>query len=381
VVTDLHPRDEKVLTAKALAYEVLAQREQSLRKEGDDRFREVDESIGSIETLPGAAEAQVSLNTFLGEALAYLDGRLTRTFKKAGPVKSYLAHLQQTIKNPVSITTQCQQWLAALHAIGARYLKQYSLSPAAIPKMRLGMDVDSSCCLRGLSGKTEEEDKERTIWVYYTTKEFRLESYFAIPYILSHEFWCHGLSKRCSGQKNPSEEPPVFGCSPKDAFEEGWMDFVQHQILSDEIRRIIGDGGLHPVFRRHCTGCYEERNDRAKRNDLYYGGLVAEYFLGFLGQWSEHLGGMDARHLFYQLSLDLNALGCSGEAKGELVDELAWRVGAQAPGEEMRPAVAKQYDHRIEKSKKYLASGLRSMMSDRGILPNHFLKMLKIEPL
>src|SRR5713226_3987657 len=122
VVTDLHPRDEKVLTAKALAYEVLAQREQSLRKEGDDRFREVDESIGSIETLPGAAEAQVSLDKFLGEALAYLDGRLTRTFKKPGPVKAYLAQLRQTIKNPVSITTQCQRWLAALHAIGARYL-------------------------------------------------------------------------------------------------------------------------------------------------------------------------------------------------------------------------------------------------------------------
>ncbi len=378
--TDLHPRDEKVLTAKALAYEVLAQREQSLRKEGEDRFTEVDLSVRSIENLPGAGAAHVSLDRFLDEALEYLERRLTPVFKKPAPVKAYLTQLQQTFKSPVRITTQCEQWLDALHGVGQHYLNEYSLSPSAIPKMQLRQDVDQTCRLRGLSGKTEEEDDQRTIWVYYATKEFRLESYFAIPYILSHEFWCHGLSKRCSGEKNPSDQTTVFGCSPKDAFEEGWMDYVQHEILLAEISKIVGGYRLAPVFARHCTACYEDRNDRVHRNDLYYGTLVADYFLRFLEQLSAVVRGIDARHLFYQFSLDLNALDCSSDAKGEVLDELARRLGVQASDEEIRPSVALDYDRRIAGSRKQLAAEVQSMISGGGIRPDSFFKLLKIKP-
>lgn len=80
MVNDLHPRDEKVLTAKAIAYEVLARREQSLRNEGEDRFRELEASSASIENLPSAGAAHVSLDKFLQEVVAYLDVRLTPTF-------------------------------------------------------------------------------------------------------------------------------------------------------------------------------------------------------------------------------------------------------------------------------------------------------------
>jgi hypothetical protein len=67
VVSELHPPDEKVLTAKAIAYEVLTRRELSLRNEREDRFRELESSIASIENLPSAGAAHVSLDKFLQE--------------------------------------------------------------------------------------------------------------------------------------------------------------------------------------------------------------------------------------------------------------------------------------------------------------------------
>jgi hypothetical protein len=378
VVSTLHPRDEKVLTAKAIAYEALAGREQSLRREGEDRFQEVDSSIGSIETLKRAGLAHISLDKFLQDAVDYLDARLTPTFEDPAALKAYIAHLKLVIRKPVSLTKQCQKWFAEMQTIGERYLKQYSLSLDTLPKMQLGLEVYRDCRLRGLSGKTDEKDGERVICVYYATKKFSFESYFAIPYILSHEFWCHGLSKRCSGQRNLAEEKLAFGCSPRDAFEEGWMDSVQHRILLAEMERILGSSRLLPHFERHCTACYTERNDRATRSGLYYGTLVADYFWNFLEQWAIELGNVDARHLFFQLSLDINALDYPAEAKGELVDVLARRLGAQDPEEELRPSVIANFDRKIAASKKQLAADLKPLISGSSIRPDNLFKVLKI---
>jgi hypothetical protein len=156
------------------------------------------------------------------------------------------------------------------------------------------------------------------------------------------------------------------------------MDSVQHRILSAEMEGVLGSSPLQPHFERHCTACYGERNDRATRTGLYYGTLTADYFWNFLQQWSKELGNVDAKRLFFQLSLDINALNWPAETKGELVDVLARRLGVQDSEEDLRPSVISDFDHRIAARKEQLAKELKPLISEGAIHPEELFKVLKI---
>jgi len=373
--TEIHLVDEKTLTAKALAYDVLARQEPNWLSERPDAVKNLEQSIGGLSALAGASDAKVTLSKFLEQGIAHIESSLGLVIGRSSRLLvDYVGEMDRSLKTWPPLSKQSQAWLRSIHALGVRYLDQHTLKKEAAPRPNLFQDVKPEVCRLGaLAGVTEEEHAQRIIWIYYHPEEFKLESYFALPYVVSHEFWCHVLSRLPPGRGGGT-----FGCSSRHFFEEGWMDHVQLEILKREMVPILGGYERAGTFEWHCEAFHHLRNNRSGYRPVLHGVQVARQFQAFLHQYRDELGIGDADVAFFQVSLDLNLLCDLDSAKSRLVIEVGDRLLTSGPREKERPSTARQLAKQIPSRRDEFLKQVKKVTSGGHIDPNGLLKVLKI---
>jgi hypothetical protein len=380
--TKLHPVDEKTLTAKAVAFRVLSRHQFNWDKELD-ALGKLKESIVAAGTLHKAEHANVGVPGFLREHFAYIETSVSPLLAKKSPLLgAYLSDLSEAHKRWISIAAEAEQWLRNIEALGTDYLKRYTMRKVKFPKTRLYQQVSADdCALRGLGGLTLEENAERIIWLFYDAQTFHLASYFSIPYVLSHEFWCHALSRLDSAETTKKRTEEIFGTDPSNTFEEGWMDYVHIEILLREMPRIIGSELDETYFDDHSRTSHESRTNKPGTIAAHHGYLVARRFHSFLEQNRNRLKIQDPWEVFLQLSLDLNLLPGDPDPKSYSVAELGNRLGISALGEKARASVSRKMAQSLLAKHEALAKTLLSILTPAGIPAEKFLKLMQTKPL
>jgi hypothetical protein len=381
--TKLTLTDEKILTAKALAFDVFVLHERVWLTDHAEAVERLEQFIDGFGSLAVASDSTVDLEEFLNHGIAFIETSLGPVLGDDSPLlAAYVSHLKQSRKKWCPISTQAEQWLGSMLELGRKYLDQCSRREVTVPKVRLYSDMqEKSSPLQGLGGKTDEEGGERVIWIFYFPPHFRLESYFSIPYVLSHELWCHVLSGLASGGGRTKGKSEIFGCSPRNIFEEGWMDYVQFKILEKEMETVLGESGRIAAFQDRSEAFHQLRNSRAGYRPVRYGALAARQFHGFLELYAEQLKVSDPDALFFQISIDLNLLQGLTDAKCDLVVELGRVLGVFAPEERGRASIERNWIKQIEGKRGLLANEIGKALKNGHLSPAEFFKILRIKGL
>jgi hypothetical protein len=377
--THLHPVDEKTLTAKAMAFSVLLKHEHRWSKEEPGALLRLEESIRAAGVLQGASTASVGLPVFLKEHRDYIRSTVAPLVAKPSALLDpLLDDLDGVGRNFVPLSKQAERWLANIQTVGNEYLKRHATRKVKLPRIHLYHEANpSNCALRGLGGVTHEENGERIIWLSYDPERFGRDTYFSIPYVLSHEFWCHAISRL--PLKKGADRTSVFGADPANAFEEGWMDYIQLGIFQRELSRIVATDLVH--FDDHAESFHHERNRQPGNQFVHLGVMAAKRFEALLDQHEREWGLSDSTSTFLQASLDLNLLPDHEDAKSDLVVELAGHLGVSAPEEGTRLALARDRDRLLEAKRRALAAGIKRALSKGNLDPVDFIKLLKIKPI
>jgi len=386
----LHPFDEHVLTAKAMAFSVLEQHAQFWTDEHLPLLAELEAAIGTAELLRTAARENVALTTFLKDYVGSIDTRVRPLVKKSPELfDAYLDNLQGAQSDWSPITQQADRWFDRLKIIGADYLQRFTTEKTKMPPIRLEQKVSPQhCTLRGLGGVTDEDKSGRIITLFYDREAFGKHSFPSIPYILSHEFWCHGLS-RLVAEETRNESPPrvnneedsdmPFGTDPANGFEEGWMDFVQLKILERELHRFTDIPQFEALFHSHSTSCQSERNSQHGNAVVRHGVTVAERFYSFLEQSFDSLTVAELDAAFLGTSLDLNLLSSHLSDKPGLVIDLGYKLGVSAARERIRAGLNRDGDVALVSRRAQLRLDLAAIRTSSGFPPHALLKLLKIK--
>jgi hypothetical protein len=383
----LHPFDEHVLTAKAMAFSVLARHAHFWTDEHRPLLVQLETAIGRAELLRSAARENVALPTFLKDYIKDIEKNFGPLVKKNPELfQRYLNELRRVQKNWPPIAQQVQKWFDNLKIIGADYLNRLSTEKPKLPPIRLEQAVSpADCTLRGLGGVTDEDKDGRFIKLFYDREAFGKESFLSIPYVLCHEFWCHGMSRLVArktkgdphAEECEEEDDVPFGTDPANGFEEGWMDFVQLEILGRELERFLGMPQFAALFHKHSASCQTERNEQDGNAVVLQGVMVAEWFYDFLERTFENLTARELESVFLQTSLDLNLLSHHLNDKPELVINLGYKLGVSASREYVPPAAMRDRDLAVYSRREQLRLELSAMMTPTGIPVYEFLKLLK----
>src|SRR6266403_3960230 len=373
--------DEKILTAKALAFDVFVLHERAWLADRAEAVERLEQSVDGFGSLAVASDSTERLEEFLDHGIAFLESSLGPVLGDDSPLLLvYVSHLNQSRKKWLPISVQAEQWLGRMQKLGQKYLGQCSKEKLTVPKVRLYSDMQQkSCPLHGLGGLTDEEEGERVIWIFYFPPDFCLEGYFSIPYVLSHEFWCHawsGLAPKGAKRKSKSE---LFGCSPRNIFEEGWMDYVQFKILEKEMEAILGESSRVATFQDQSEAFHQLRNSRSGYRPVRYGALAARQFHGFLEQYADQLKVSDPDALFFQVSMDLNLLPGLADAKCDLVVEVGHHLGVFAPEEKGRSFIERNWNKNVDEKRKWLAGEIGKALKDSYLSPVDLFKILKVK--
>lgn len=323
-------QDEKILTAKRLAFRNLWRLDRDLfvrddHSEMKDVHQVCLQQVSIISVMQQTKENSVSLAEFLIGLPSYFERVLRNSFppEKQAKLDMFLAHLGLEANQCVSIIDDCNCWLARLREHGADYLIRNVDVAVSIPATPLCFDVDDRPMLDAAGGKTTQQGDwaERIVELCFDPKEFSIRSYFSALCVLSHEFWCHSLSRLRVHPEIPAAAPQEsWGCDPGDLWEEGWMDFVQSLILEWEIDGIVNDPMYVAAFFDNCGRFASSRNDPSCGHARSFGYRTAQHFYQFL------------RHSFRQtdhfaclvlLSLELNTIDCSSDLKKDFVAKVS----------------------------------------------------------
>jgi len=390
VPSALHPFDEHVLTAKAMAFSVLARHSHLWIDEHLPLLSELETVIGKAELLRKVARENVALPTFLKDYVGNIESTVGPLVKNSPQLfEGYLADLQGIRPEWPPISQQVERWFDNLKTIGADYLKHSTTEKPKLPPIHLEQKVSpEDCTLRGLGAATNEDRGGRIITLFYDREAFGKESFLSIPYMLSHEFWCHGLSRLAAKktgkgkrreEDDEGEDDEPFGTDPSNGFEEGWMDFVQLEILGRELRPFIGMPSFEALFHSHSAGCQVQRNAQKGNAVISHGVSVADRFYTFLEQSFDGLSVKELTSVFLQTSLDLNLLSNRLGDKPGLVINLGHKLGVSAASERVRPEVMRDRDLAIVSMREQLRLDLSSMLTKTGFPAIDLLKLLKIK--
>jgi len=392
VPSSLHPFDEHVLTAKAMAFSVLARHAHLWIDEDLPLLFELETTIGKAELVRKVARDNVALPTFLESYVEHIESSVMPLVKKGSKLfELYLADLQNIQSDWPPICRQVDRWFDNLKIIGADYLERFTTEKPKLPPIRLEQRVSAQdCTLRGLGGDTNKDDDGcgRIITLFYDREAFGKESFLSIPYMLSHEFWCHGLcrlvSQKTGNGERAEEDDEVesdetFGTNPADGFEEGWMDFVQLEILGKELHRFIDMTAFEALIHSHSAACQFERIAQKRNAVVRHGVAVADRFYAFLEQSFENLSAKDLHSAFLQTSLDLNILSLRTSGKPELVINLGHKLGVSAAGERLRSEVLHDRDLVILSMHEQLQQDLSALLTPTGLPASKLFKLLKIK--
>jgi hypothetical protein len=389
IPSPLHPFDEHVVTAKAMAFSVLARHEQFWTDEQLPLLAELETTIGRAELLRKVARENVALQTFLEDFVANIESSVGPLVKKSPqPFDAYLSELQSVRNDWPPIAQQVQRWFDNLKAIGTDYLERFTTEKPKLPPIRLEQSASPEhCTLRGIGGVTDEDGDGRCITLFYDRETFGKESFLSIPYVLSHEFWCHGLSRLVSKKTGTEEQreedeegesDELFGTDPSNGFEEGWMDFVQLEILGTELRRFIGMPPFEALFHSRSASCQSERNSKKGNAVISHGVTVADRFYTFLEQSFDDLTARELKSVFLRTSLDLNLLSHRLSDKPGLVINLGHKLGVSAANERARPSVMRDRDLAILSMREQLRLDLSVLFVQTGFPAYDLLKLLKL---
>jgi hypothetical protein len=390
VPSPLHPFDEHVLTAKAMAFSVLARHSHLWIDEHLPLLADLETAIRKAESLRKVARENVALSTFLKVYVGSIEAEVGPLVKKNPQLfEGYLADLQGIQTDWPPISQQVARWFDNLRIIGADYLERSTTEKPKLPPIRLQQRVNpEDCTLRGLGAVTNEDGGGRIITLFYDREAFGKESFLSIPYMLSHEFWCHGLSrltakKMAKGERQNEDDEEIsegpFGTDPANGFEEGWMDFVQLEILGKELHLFIGMPPFEALFHSHSASCQFERNAQKGNAVIRHGVTVADRFYRFLEQAFENLSVKELKSVFLQTSLDLNLLPHRLSDKPDLVINLGHQLGVSAAGERVRPAVVRDRDLAILSMHDQLRLDLSAMLTQTGFPANELLNLFKLK--
>ncbi|HKD82588.1 MAG TPA: hypothetical protein VKH81_23055 [Candidatus Angelobacter sp.] len=353
-IYELNPQEELALTAQAAAYRAFAHHEVQLfaGRPGVEDLPARQQVLKAIGSLYAVRLPDTDRAAFIAQVAEHLGASLKNFFD---PQKSALNYFLTTYKNEAlkfsSIGTEVESWLAKFNKVAAGYF-----GPATIerefPKLRLLFEIDERLKL-GVSGRTElntEDIKsaDRNIVIRFNPAQFNAESYFAIPYVLSHEYWCHGLSRWRHGSEGRMVD--WTGCSPLDSWEEGWMDFVQFQLLQRVLENSDNDAAMDGQVFKHCSAAAVARyagDEKVLRGKGYQGAWALLRFLKTrVAQLMMRLNSMPPDELFLALALDLNALYIDARIKRNFV---LWIAGylSQAPVTLGPPTSLSDQDQRL----------------------------------
>ena len=152
------------------------------------------------------------------------------------------------------------------------------------------------------------------------------------------------------------------------------MEYVQFEILKLEMLNVLRNPNKEPLFATQCNASYVSRNDPKKNSETYYGVLIANRFQSFLRQ---HCGFEKGSGIFFQFSLDLNALVCSADLKSDLTLRLGKQLGIVAPDEALPVSALREFDRRSISRLNELAAQLKGPLKGGAIRPEDLCKMLK----
>ena len=322
--------DEKVLTAKRLAFRNLVRL--GFRLFARDDHSELSglredciQQVARISGLQQTQENAVSLAQFLASLPEYFGKVLPDVFppEKKATLESFLAHVALETKECISIVEDCNSWLLALRNLGADYLGRIVDVPVSMPATALSFDVDDKSMLDGAGAVTKQANGTpgRLIELCFNPVDFSFASYYSTLCVLSHEFWCHALSRiRVHQEISPMPAQEVWGCDPTDLWEEGWMDFVQSLILQSELDAIVGDPLHVAAFVENCPRFAIARNDPSRGQARSFGYRTALHFHRFLQQ---HFREADHFACLVRLSLEFNTIDCARDIKQDFVDAMS----------------------------------------------------------
>ncbi|HEY4901143.1 MAG TPA: hypothetical protein VIH91_10040 [Terriglobales bacterium] len=309
----LTPRDDALLTAKAIAFRTLSSLETTLfvNAEGSEDQAGRDTVLSAIRGLNSfkqLCEPALSTPTFLSSARDHLATTIASACDNGRIVSAEFAEsFVSEAEKYISIVADMQRWL---HSIGA-FATDYFSVQSSVPNFTLQLRIDPDLQVP-ISGATVPTANGREIYLIINPSSFSIADYFSLPCVLSHEFWCHVVSSFVEGRRVPPGNEWT-GCRPNDSWEEGWMDFVQGELLVAELPTFAAQApAMHSHFLRHSREFLSKRHNPGRSILLSNGVAAADAMLRVLRQYYYKTRSDE---LFLQLSIGLNALRCSEPCK------------------------------------------------------------------
>src|SRR5215472_316817 len=300
----LSPSETKILVAKAFAFQAFeAHRYELLRGSYFDESQYLAE-FSSSNNLNKAKLNDEPLFDYLNWFHSVL---LSSLLSKVPQLSTELGRFGTTLEHFISeqnLGSELKRLLDKIVASVSLYVPRQ-----AAPAISLDWSSESmlTTCVAGRT--VPDGPNSRKITLIFDLSTLDPVSFHSIPWILSHEFWCHCLADLGSVTK--------VGCDPTAAYEEGWMDSVQDGLIRSQSGSLFNASSLVRII-DFWEAYIVKRRTKASANVLW-GSEVAEHFLGLLIQ---KLPDLDPISLFRQISVDLNALVLDQDVKGQVVDKI-----------------------------------------------------------
>jgi hypothetical protein len=364
-VSDLSPRDRKILYAQAHAYVALAAHEHDLfsnvEGENQDSLRAV-----ILADIVGLNQWQINNDeppdVFIAGVPQKLASSLAPKLGQRSSVGQFLSTMQGNIASGRTLEILIDQWFERTVALGEKYMKQYFAHRDIVPpQLGIVLKIDESLLTppEGETVSLEGNTDHRNIFISLNPAKFVLETFFAIPALIFHEFWCHCLSD--IGQ-------PKSGCDPTAQFEEGWMHYVQSRIFERELDKILPADPNIGVFQSEGSAYTAARSKTSAARLLGY--RTAMEF-----RWLLRTVNSDADGLLIQLSLDLNQAVHPPQFKNRFADRIADLL--QTGARDSRPNLS--VDEQLVESQSSLAKLVVASIQSSQIDVNVLAKLLKIQ--
>jgi len=319
-VDHLHPHDLKILTAKAVCFRTVVRLEEKLftNDQGSESLAirsRVLSILSDLELFAAAKIKDSEIASFLEDLAKTLEYLLGLYIENPLIRDEFIRTFRDEATSYRSIRQDLESWLQAMLQYARHYFED---SPCSLPNIQLVLgapELRDPPQTESLSAVTHWTESGRQITLFLRSDSMDFESFFQIPYLLSHEFWCHALSNICEGIEG-SVPVPWRGCDPQDAWEEGWMDHVQRLIL------LASDFPMpphhlpclvSPLYR--ASSQYEHaRSDPSNGIHRSYGWSAAVLSASFFRQY---FAAFKPDELLLDFSVKLNILKCLPERKGK----------------------------------------------------------------
>jgi hypothetical protein len=308
---ELHSTDIKALTAKAVLYRTI------LRYEADKSHARLRDRKNLLSTLVSTTQLfpmddnQVEIPQIL-ELFSHTLEVLLKASIYRDLADDIVTAFREEAKDYGSIKEELDSWLKAMLTYSDRYLEP---SLSGQPYLLLGAPEYCKPPLSlTISGVTHSVASGRRITIFLQPRPLDSDTYFEIPGLISHEFWCHSLGNT---SEMPTGAAPWNGCDPDDSWEEGWMDFVQNMIIRacDFPYPPRCPPWLIPAFEQASTRYAFSRANPANGVERSRGWAAALHAQRFLRQRFA-----DGDDIFIDVSLKVNAISGISAKKRSLVE-------------------------------------------------------------